>query len=99
MRRIARLLDKYSPDDKVLNILREPLLETNLFNLRMLLVITHDDLQQLLWSSISANLSRLLQDLDNDKIKETLELLLSLDHKQENVLTAIELIMNARNRA
>ena len=74
-------------------------METNIFNLRMLLVITHEDLQQLLWSSIFANLSRLLQDLDNDKIKETLELLLSLDHRQENVLTAIELIMNARNKA
>ena len=64
----------------------------------MLLVITHEDLQQLLWSSIFVNLSRLLQALDNDKIKETLELLLSLDHKKENVLTAIELIMNARNK-
>ena len=64
----------------------------------MLLVITHEDLQHLLWGSIFANLSRLLQALDNDKIKETLELLLSLDHKKENVLTAIELIMNARNK-
>ena len=65
----------------------------------MLHVITHDDLKQLLWSSIFSNLSKLLQDLDNDKIKESLELLLSLDHQKENVLTAIELIMNARNKS
>lgn len=65
----------------------------------MLHVITHDDLKQLLWSSIFANLSKLLQDLDNDKIKEGLELLLALDHQKENVLTAIELIMNARNKS
>ena len=69
------------------------------FYLRMLHVITHDDLKQLLWSSIFANLSKLLQDLDNDKIKESLELLLALDHQKENVLTAIELIMNARNKS
>ena len=79
-------------------MVREHFEDIYIFNLRMLLVITHEDLQQLLWSSIFVNLSRLLQALDNDKIKETLELLLSLDHKKENVLTAIELIMNARNK-
>ena len=71
----------------------------NPFNLRMLHVISHEDLKQLLWSSIFANLSKLLQDFDNDNIKKVLEQFLSLDHDKENVLVAIELIKNARNKS
>ena len=66
---------------------------------RLLHVVTHEDLKQLLWSSILSNLSKLLQDLDEDKTKETIELFLCLDLKKENVLTAIELIMNERNKS
>ena len=65
----------------------------------MLHVISHEDLKQLLWSSIFANLSKLLQDFDNDNIKKVLEQFLSLDHDKENVLVAIELIKNARNKS
>ena len=65
----------------------------------MLHVIGDEDLKQLLWSSIFANLSKLLQDFDNDNIKKVLEQFLSLDHDKENVLVATELIMNARNKS
>ena len=65
----------------------------------MLHVIGDEDLKQLLWSSIFANLSKLLQDFDKDNIKKVLEQFLSLDHDKENVLVAIELIMNARNKS
>ena len=65
----------------------------------MLHVIGDEDLKQLLWSSIFAKLSKLLQDFDNDNIKKVLEQFLSLEHDKENVLVAIELIMNARNKS
>ena len=65
----------------------------------MLHVTGHEDLKQLLWSSIFASLSKLLQDFDKDNIKKVLEQFLSLDHDKENVLVAIELIMNARNKS
>jgi len=66
--------------------------------IRLTHVLAQEDLKELLWSSIFANLSKSLQDGDENIIKEVLELFMSLDENQENVITATELILKVRNK-
>ena len=70
----------------------------NLIIGRLTHVLVQEDLKELLWSSIFANLSKSLQDGDENIIKEVLELFMSLDENQENVITATELILKVRNK-
>ena len=49
-----------------------------------------NELQQLLWSSVISNLSKLLEtNFDEEKVREVLELVLVLDDEHKNNITTL----------
>ena len=62
----------------------------NIYYLRMLKFVRINELQQLLWSSVISNLSKLLEtNFDEEKVREVLELVLVLDDEHKNNITTL----------
>ena len=56
----------------------------------MLKFVRINELQQLLWSSVISNLSKLLEtNFDEEKVREVLELVLVLDDEHKNNITTL----------
>ena len=62
----------------------------NIYYLRMLKFVRINELQQLLWSSVISNLSKLLEtNFDEEKVREVLKLVMVLDDEHKNNITTL----------